>query len=293
MKKTTLVETVPCVFGENGYHDVTIVLNENKMLEDIKCGCDEAREETEGLILLGTDEMKTCLGHRNMFIKQAKECITSSYGLPNEFTSTLLFSLGTVVAARVSKIRREREAEAEREKARRAMEAENDHVTLRLNEIISKALGDEPARVIQIVRREQGGKKVYCLGTRGGRAYNQNRGPFRTIAVRDQGEWVFPETFTEKGEWLNTTSSWGGFCGVCKGDGYRGHNHTKSHTKNMVKAIMIAGQATSSAGMRLLQKNPDHEFKYRKNSRTLVGVKTIGYEHWMNTYFHQAQDSGL
>ena len=282
--RTVITESVPCVFGPGGRHEVTITLNDKYMLEDIKCGCDAEREETEGLILLGTNEMSTCLGQRNTFLKHIKG--ESEYRLAREYqASAILFRVGSLVQSNVANLRRQRELEQQELQKRAQEEAENDHVTLRLNGIIRETIGEEPASVVSIVRRERNGQPMYVLGVRGERQYPNPRGQLRTAAFRVQGEWLFRENYMRQA-WTSTVGSWGGHCAVCQGEGYRDHNGTKKHEKIIEKTIMLAAQATSGEGVRLAKADSEYEFTYRKNKKHIPGVRIVSEDEW-NTLWQE------
>lgn len=282
-QRTVLTELVPCVFGPGGLHEVTISLNENQMLDDIKCGCDEARAETEGLILLGTDEMTTCLGIRNTLIKHVSGEESVAYRLPIAYQKTIVSKVGDIAARAAREVRTQRENLARQEAIQKQIAEETDHITDRLNQSIRNELFTTQAEVIEVVRRTINDTRTYVLGSRVGRGYG-SPGAVKGIAVRRNGTWVFPKSFREHSGWQDIISDWGGTCGVCCGDGYRGHCRTKTHTKNMEKAIMFAAQVSSRDGMALKAADPEHEFTYRKNSRKLVGIEFMEDSEWNRLY---------
>lgn len=264
-------EEIPCVFGHN--HTIKVTMTEKHEVLNVVSSCDAEAEETRGLWKLGTDPLTTCLGIKEQFIAHVKSGETlRDYDLPEQYRKHTLFRMGKMGAQRVREIRNEREELRKKEEARLREEAMNDHVTRRLNCILQ----ERPERQLKAFGVTKNSQGMYVLGSMS--QYNHwDRQPQQLfpVGLRAKGKWYVDRNFREHGNWYNIISKWGGECPVCEGQGYSHHSQSKGHKAKMEKWLMIALQMTSSEGHKLLQENPDHEFKYRKNMKNIIGVEFV------------------
>lgn len=274
---SVITQRVDCVFGHDHY--ITVKVNEDKSLGNITSTCSADKEETEGLILLGTPPMKTCLGYIDVFLKHATEG-KGLYDLPQEYRGTFLSLAAAPIQDAVNSKKRRRETEraeaAEREKA----QASEGLVQRRLREFIAKTLGTKRANLFSI-RKEEGGRYTFNVQSNPTFDYRKQAhvaGTSIPIADRVDGVWVVRHDWDANEEVFRHTGSWGGDCTFCGGRGNRGHDRKKGHVRQVTKAMFLAMQASSQAGIRIVRDgvlNKDGEpveFKYRANSKNLVGV---------------------
>jgi hypothetical protein len=281
MDYAVITQKVDCVFGHDD-HLITVTITDDRTLKTITSTCSADREETDGLILLGTDPMKTCLGYIDCFLKHAKN-ETSGYDLSNLYKNTFLYFAGSAVATTNKEKRDARLREQAETKAKLEKEKGHDVVSRRLQEILegTAGIGHQTAAYMRVRKAEDTGKYTFYTGTGSEYSYTTRlRGPenWVPVATRQEGVWVLRHDWETCGA-HNTVSSWGGECAFCHLDGHRDHSDKKGHRRKFTKALMIGLQATGQAGMRLMKegltdKNGDAlTFKYRKNSKQVMGVR--------------------
>jgi hypothetical protein len=225
--------------------------------------------------------MKTCLGYIDCFLKHAKNEV-NSYDLSDLYRNTFLYFAGGAVANTNKEKANARAREKQEAAAKAEREKGHDVVTRRLQEIMESTvgLGHGTANYLRVRKNEDTGRYGFWVGA--GSDYNmitRQRGPDRwtQVATRVDGQWVLRHDWDENDKVYQTVGTWGGDCAFCHLDGHRGHSDKKGHRSKLTKAMFLGLQATSQAGMRL-RKEADAqdkvvEFKYRKNSKNILGVK--------------------
>lgn len=275
---SVVTQRVDCVFGHDHY--ITVKIRDDKSLDTIYTTCSADKAETEGLILLGTDPMKTCLGYMDVFLKHVNNEV-NHYDLNPLYKNTFLYLAGQPIASSVSTKSNTRKAEQAAEAKRVENEKSDGLVQRRLREFIAKSIGGRKAKKFVITKEEDGHYtfNVMSASTYDYRLQRDVGGTPVPIADRRNGEWVV------RHDWENTkgvyqhTGRWGGACAFCDVDGNSHHDEKKGHIKKTNKAIFMALQASSQAGIRIardgvVDKNGDPvEFKYRANSKKFIGVK--------------------
>lgn len=261
---------VNCIFGHD--HTVKVELGPDRRVLSVVSSCDAEKEETRGLIQLGTDPLSTCLGIKELFIDHVKSGDTiREYSMDARYTKTMLFPVGQYGAEFVRRVRAEREAQKEVDRAKARMAAQNDLVTRRLNEML-KDYGQHQLSAFGVSKNSQG---KYEFGSKTAtNRWSREPAKFFPVGVRNNGKWYVDRGFREQEQWYHIISSWGGDCPVC-GNGYSHHCDTKGHKSKMEKWLMIGMQITSSEGQKLLKADPEHTFTYRKNAKNIVGVEFV------------------
>ena len=274
---SVVTQRVDCVFGHDHY--ITVKIQEDKTLDTIYTTCSADKAETEGLILLGTPAMKTCLGYMDVFLQHVKGA--NVYNLPTEYRNTFLCKAGEPIAISVGTKNAIRKAEAAAEVKRQEDEKSEGLIQRRLREFIAKSVGNKKATKFSIVREEDGHYTFNILSeqTFNYRTQAHEGGQPVPLADRRNGEWVVRHGWDTNLETYKVTGRWGGQCEFCGVDGNSYHDEKKGHIRKTNNAIFKAMQASSQAGIRIardgvLDKNGDPvEFKYRANSKNLIGVK--------------------
>lgn len=275
---SVVTQKVDCVFGHDHY--ITVKIREDKSLDTIYTTCSADKAETEGLILLGTDPMKTCLGYMDVFLKHVNNEV-NHYDLNPLYKNTFLYLAGQPIASSVSTKSNTRKAEQAAEAKRAENEKSDGLVQRRLREFISKSIGARKAKKFAITKEDDGHYtfNVMSASTYDYRLQRDVGGTPVPIADRRNGEWVVRHGWEDTKGVYEHTGRWGGACAFCDVDGNSHHDEKKGHIKKTNKAIFMALQASSQAGIRIardgvLDKYGDPvEFKYRANSKKFIGVK--------------------
>jgi hypothetical protein len=275
---SVVTQKVDCVFGHDHY--ITVKIREDKTLDTIYTTCSADKAETEGLILLGTDAMKTCLGYMDVFLKHVKNEI-NHYELNPLYRGTFLYMAGQPIAASVSTKSQNRKQEAAVEARRVEAEKSEGLVQRRLREFMAKSVGSRMSRKFRITQEDDG---HYTFNVVTGTTYDHRArkdvgGDSVPIADRKDGVWVLRQGWDANDRVYAHTGRWGGDCAFCGVSGNQHHDEKKGHIAKTNKAIFKALQASSQAGIRIardevLDKDGDPvEFKYRSNSKKFIGVK--------------------
>lgn len=288
MGHATITQNVDCIFGHD--HTITVEVNSDNTLGNVTTSCSADKEETQGLILLGTDPMKTCLGYMDCFIKHAtREVSYGSYGnqAPKEYVGTMLYLAATPIANEIQNKKNERRRLQDAIETREAKKKEESLVCRRLREYMAKWVAVGQAHAGFAILQEDDGRYTFNVKMDDSYDYrSQTKKPGKCLPIADrrEGVWVVREDWEHRGEIYNRTGSWGGTCVTCQAHGNRDHDETKGHRKTLVKKAFIAMQATSSEGMRLIKEYEARdtdaarveeplEFKYRANQKKFVGVR--------------------
>ena len=291
MEYAEIKQTIDCVFGSD--HQITVKVNDDGTLGTVFSTCSADKAETEGLILLGTDPMKTCLGYMDCFLKHVNG-ERSYYDLPRVYQGTVLCVVGNPLKDKVQAKVRARQAEKDDTAAKEATKASEGMIARKLREYMVRHIGSRNEAFA--IRKEDNGRYTFNLVT--GTRYDSTARKhvpttFKTIADRVDGEWVVRYDWDDGGNIFRVTGHYGGWCEPCGKHGRRGHDETAGHMRAMTKVAFVAMQATSKEGMRLHKDNVcDKEgnpitYTYRKNSKKLVGVRFGEYvvpETTENTY---------
>jgi hypothetical protein len=275
---SVVTQRVDCVFGHDHY--ITVKIREDKSLDTVYTTCSADKAETEGLILLGTDAMKTCLGYMDVFLKHIKNEV-NHYDLNPLYKNTFLYMAGQPIAGSVSSKSQTRKTEQAAEVKRQEAVASDGLVQRRLREFIAKSVGNRMAKKFSITKEEGG---HYTFNVLSAQTYDYRKQTYIggvpvPIADRLNGEWVVRHGWDSNEETYRVTGRWGGMCDFCGVDGNSHHDEKKGHIKKTNKAIFKALQASSQAGIRIardgvVDKNGDPvEFKYRANTKKFIGVK--------------------
>jgi hypothetical protein len=291
MEYAEIKQRIDCVFGDD--HQITVKVNEDGTLGTVFSTCSADKAETEGLIHLGTDPMKTCLGYMDCFIKHVDGEI-NPYSLPSVYQNTVLCNIGgplkqKVEAKRGLRLRAKQDAEA-----KEAAASVEGLIARKLREYMGRHIGNRNEAFA--IRQEDNGRYTFNLVTE--TRYNSTSRThvptsFKPIADRVDGDWVVRYDWDDGGNIFVVTGRYGGWCEPCGKHGRSGHDETPGHIRNMTKVAFIGMQATSKEGMRLHKDNVcDKEgnpvtFTYRKNTKKLVGVRFGEYvvpETEENTY---------
>ena len=288
MGHATITQNVDCIFGHD--HTITVEVNSDNTLGNVTTSCSADKEETQGLILLGTDPMKTCLGYMDCFIKHAtREVSFNSYGnsAPREYMGTMLYLAATPIANEIQSKKNKRKRLQDAIATTEARKKEESLVCRRLREYMAKWVAVGPAHAAFAILQEEDGHYTFNVkfdDSYDYRTQTQRPGKCLPIADRRNGVWEVREDWEHGGEVYNRTGSWGGTCVTCGAHGNRDHDHTNNHRKTFVKKAFIAMQATSAAGMKLIKdyealetdefrKQEPLEFKYRANQKQFLGVR--------------------
>jgi hypothetical protein len=274
---SVVTQRVDCVFGHDHY--ITAKIREDKSLDTVYTTCSADKAETEGLILLGTDPMKTCLGYMDVFLKHIKNEV-NHYDLNPLYRNTFLYMAGQPIASSVSHKSTERKAEQLAEVQRVEAEKSEGLVQRRLREFMAKSVGNAIARKFRITQEEDG---HYTFNVLKGMTYDHRArkdvgGNPVPIADRKNGEWRLRYGWDQNTDVFAHTGRWGGDCAFCGVSGNRDHDDKKGHIRKTTQGIFKALQASSQAGIRIvrdgvLDKDGDPvEFKYRSNSKKFIGV---------------------
>jgi hypothetical protein len=274
---SVVTQRVDCVFGQDHY--ITAKIREDKSLDTVFTTCSADKAETEGLILLGTDPMKTCLGYMDVFLKHIKNEI-NHYDLNPLYRNTFLYMAGQPIASSVSSKSTERKAAQAAEVARVEASKSEGLVQRRLREFMAKSVGNRMARKFRITQEDDGHYTFNVLPapTYDHHARKDVGGDPVPIADRKNGEWLLRQGWDNNALVYAHTGRWGGDCPFCGVSGNRDHDEKKGHIKKTDKAIFKALQASSQAGIRIardgvLDKDGEPvEFKYRANSKKFIGV---------------------
>jgi hypothetical protein len=288
MGHATITQKVDCIFGHD--HTITVEVNSDNTLGNVTTSCSADKEETQGLILLGTDPMKTCLGYMDCFIKHATHEVSyTSYGrtAPKQYMGTMLYLAAGPIANEIQNKKNQRRRLQDAISAKEAAKKEESLVCRRLREIMAKWIVIGPANQGFSILQEEDGHYTFNVAMDARYDYRTQTtkpGKHYPIADRRDGVWVVREDWEHGGSIYNRTGSWGGTCVTCGGHGNRDHDETKGHRKTLVKKAFIAMQATSAAGMKLIKKYEaletdgaraaePLEFKYRANQKQFLGVR--------------------
>lgn len=283
MEHAVIQQRVPCIFGDD--HLITVEVGSDNTLGVVTTTCTgEAKEETEGLILLGTDPMKTCLGYMEAFLKHVNNPKASySQDFCDEYRGTLLHLVGGTINA---KVRAKQEARLKLVKEQEHLEeakATSNFVCNMFKEHAYNALG--PAAHGIIFTKHEGNTftaSVVRPNTRYDYALQKSvQVKPAPIADRVKGEWVIRRGALIPGAIAFCTLDYGGRCVHCQAKGNRNHNGSQKHEKTLIKNVLIGLQATSAEGVRLTKsgitdKNGDpFSFTYRANMKQekLIGVR--------------------
>jgi len=289
MGHATITQNVDCIFGHD--HTITVEVNSDNTLGNVTTSCSADKAETEGLILLGTDPMKTCLGYMDCFIKHATRQVQfNSYGSPqppSAYKGTMLFLAAGPISHEIQSKKNERQRLQDALATKEAERKEESLVCRRLREIMAKWIVIGPAHAGFTIVQEDDGHYTFNVKFDAEYDYRtQTKKPGKTLALADRrdGVWVVREDWEHRGEVYHRTGSWGGTCVTCGNHGNRDHDETKNHRKTFVKKAFIAMQATSAEGMKLikdyealetdgLREQEPLEFKYRANQKEFIGVR--------------------
>ena len=281
MEYAEIKQRIDCVFGDD--HQITVKVNEDGTLGTVFSSCSADKAETEGLILLGTDPMKTCFGYMDCFIKHVGG-ETSAYNLPKIYQNTVLCNVGGPLKGKVEAKKAARLREKQEAEAIEAAKKTEGMIARKLREYMIRHIGARNDAFA--IRQEDDGRYTFNLVT-GTRYDSVSRKhvptSFKAIADRREGMWVVRHDWEEGGNIFRVTGHYGGWCEPCGKHGRRGHDETAGHMRAMTKVAFVAMQATSKEGMRLHKDNVcDKEgnpvtFTYRKNSKKLVGVRFADY----------------
>jgi len=277
MEYAEIRQRIDCVFGDD--HQITVKVNEDGTLGSVFATCSADKEETDGLILLGTDPMKTCFGYMDCFIKHV-DGATNPYSLPSVYQNTVLCNIGGPLKQKVEakkSLRMRAKQDAEAKEAAKSIEG---MIPRKLREYMVRHIGERNTAFA--IRQEDNGRYTFNLVT--GTRYDSTSRKhvptsFTAIADRVDGDWVVRYDWDDGGNAFRVTGSYGGWCEPCGKHGRRGHDETAGHIRNMTKVAFVGMQATSKEGMRLHKddvRDKDGErvtFTYRKNSKKLVGVR--------------------
>lgn len=284
---SVVTQRVDCVFGHDHY--ITVKIRQDKSLDTIYTTCSADKAETEGLILLGTDPMKTCLGYMDVFLKHVKNEV-NHYDLNPLYKNTFLYLAGQPIASSVSTKSQARKQEAAVEAQRVEAEKSDGLVQRRLREFMAKSVGRKKAKKFVITKEDDGHYtfNVMSASTYDYRLQKDVGGTPVPIADRRNGEWVVRHGWEDNAGVYQHTGRWGGACTFCDVDGNQHHDEKKGHIKKTNKAIFMALQASSQAGIRIARddvRDKDGEpveFKYRSNSKKFIGVKfaPAPIQHW-------------
>jgi hypothetical protein len=273
MNETTIVQEVDCVFGEN--HAITLVISEDNTLAYIGCDCYSHKRETEGLIALGTDEMKTCLGQMTYFLKVIKDEVQTYYGMPEPYKKLLISSLATRIGDKIKNKRYKRAIlKSEREK----LNETESVVARRLRKFMKERIGSlNESFLINRVDNEL--YELYAL-TQAETAYKaKNIVPNMptsspSLAFRKKGIWYVNDDWESLLE-----KAWSARrCPFCNIQGNNDHSTSKAHKRNIAKVFFIALQSTSARGIRMTldntldSKGEPFKFTYRKGMKDIIGV---------------------
>lgn len=271
-----ITQRIDCVFGSD--HQITVKINDDRTLSTVSSTCSADKAETEGLILLGTDKMKTCLGYMECFINHSTGKTRNTYDLPKVYKDTVLSLAATPLANEILSVQRARLRLKEEEKRLEEAVVTDNLVSRRLGEYMQRHLGAQTKAFS--IRKEENGCYTFCAA--GEKRYDASRGGYYNaehtpIADRVDGVWVLRNGW-DSGKLYNMTNYYGGKCSVCLIDGRTGHDESAGHIRKVNKAAFIGMQATSKEGMRIhnegiLDKDGEpFSFTYRKNTKKLVGV---------------------
>lgn len=277
MEYAEIRQTIDCVFGSD--HQITVKVNDDGTLGTVFSTCSADKAETEGLILLGTDPMKTCLGYMDCFLKHVNGEI-AHYSLPTVYQNTVLACVGNPLKAKVEAKKSVRLRAKQEEETKEAAKASEGMIARKLREYMVRHIGSRNEAFA--IRKEDDGHYTFNLVTStryDSTARKHVPTTFKTIADRVEGEWVVRYDWDDGGNIFRVTGHYGGWCEPCGKHGRRGHDETAGHMRAMTKVAFVAMQATSKEGMRIHKddvRDKDGEpvtYTYRKNSKKLVGVR--------------------
>lgn len=284
MGQAIITQNVDCIFGHN--HTITVEINADNTLGNVTTSCSSDSEETRGLILLGTDPMKTCLGYMECFIKHATGQVnygSYSSAAPKEYEGTMLYLAAKPIADRIRRKQVERQQQKEETEASERAQKEESLVCRRLREFMARPDVIGAAAAGFAILQEDDGR--YTFNVKFDKTYDYRTCTYHAseslpLADRREGIWVVREDWEHKQRIYNRTGSWGGKCVTCQAHGNRDHDDTKNHRKILVKKAFIAMQATSALGMQLIKQYESEEcpeepleFKYRANQKQFLGVR--------------------
>lgn len=282
--EVTIVENVDCVFGKD--HTITVRIDKDKHIKYLGCDCYPDKDEVEGMIALGTDEKKTCLGTMRAFIRHVNNqkdkngYQTNYYGMSREnpvYGNSVLYLIATTLESAISKKKRDRgdlKAELESYKEKESV------VCRQLRNVITREVG--PVNTCFELRHTDADLYTFNLRHAAHTTYDYN---LRKSVTKFRGS--VPVATRIKGVW-QVEADWKALlkdsyqtreCLYCGLTGHNNHNSTKGHARKSAAAMFIALQCTSREGLRLRKDNvvdkkgEPVKFKYRAGSKTLVGVE--------------------
>ena len=282
MEHAVIQQRVSCVFGDD--HLITVEVGTDNTLGVVTTTCTgEAKEETEGLILLGTDPYKTCLGYMKAFLKHVNnENPSYNQTFDKEYKGTLLHLIGGTLNDKVRGKAEARRALVKEQEAIEAAKATSNLVCDMFKEHAYKALGPAADGII-FIKNPDNTYKACVAGRTSRYDYSTRKSvPLDPPAVADRvkGEWVIRPGALEPESAAFMTLDYGGRCVHCQAKGNRNHNTSVKHEKTLVKNVLIALQAASAEGVRLTKTVVDAEgntptFTYRANMKIekLIGVR--------------------
>lgn len=286
--KSTLIQNVKCVYGRD--HVVHIRVDQEKKVEYIGCSCYKNKEEVEGMILLGADPLKTCLGQMKLFLsyittnKDLEGTKFSSYKVSQtapDFTSSLLYQVSPIIQSNIQG------KQSRRNKLKSeilALQETESVVSRRLRAIMAREIG--PCNRYFSIRQDDTDHYSFYTVGKETRKWDsvQSRNlimprPLAKIAERRKGVWYMDRWWQDRIEALEV----GRGCPFCGLQGRYKHDDTASHMTKVKKAMFIALQSTSKAGLgirrdRVLDKKGEelYKFTYRKKAKHLVGIEFNG-----------------